>query len=153
MLLSQPLRSRWIKAFPPIVPSLRSRVIFKSVGSDTLGHETALWASAFEKLYPDVKIDVEVEGLGDGAAGAARRCGAVRPDVAADDGRGDQRRSKRNMATRFRSFRVAVDALAVYVNKDNPIPCLTIPQVSGIFASERSRPPAAPTSGPGATSA
>lgn len=39
------------------------------------------------------------------------------------------------MATRVSSFRVAVDALAVYVNKDNPIPCLTLPQVSGIFAS------------------
>jgi len=33
------------------------------------------------------------------------------------------------------SFRVAVDALAVYVNKDNPIPCLTLTQLSGIFSS------------------
>jgi phosphate transport system substrate-binding protein len=38
------------------------------------------------------------------------------------------------------SFRVAVDALAVYVNKDNPIPCLTLPQVSGIFSSSRKVP-------------
>ena len=34
----------------------------KSVGSDTLGREIALWASAFEKLYPDVKIDIEAKG-------------------------------------------------------------------------------------------
>jgi phosphate transport system substrate-binding protein len=32
-------------------------------------------------------------------------------------------------------FRVAVDALAVYVNKANPIPCLTLPQLSGIYSS------------------
>jgi phosphate transport system substrate-binding protein len=38
------------------------------------------------------------------------------------------------------SFRVAVDALAVYVNKDNPIPCLTLPQLSGIFSSNRMAP-------------
>ena len=38
------------------------------------------------------------------------------------------------------SFRVAVDALAVYVNKDNPIPCLTLPQLSGIFSSNRKAP-------------
>ena len=39
-------------------------------------------------------------------------------------------------AYKVSSFRVAVDALAVYVNKDNPISCLTLPQVSGIFLVE-----------------
>ena len=38
------------------------------------------------------------------------------------------------------SFRVAVDALAVYVHKDNPIPCLTLPQISGILSSNRKAP-------------
>ena len=33
----------------------------KSVGSDTLGHEAALWASGFEKLYPDVKIEIDAK--------------------------------------------------------------------------------------------
>jgi phosphate transport system substrate-binding protein len=32
-------------------------------------------------------------------------------------------------------FRVAIDALAVYVNKANPVPCLTLPQLSGIYSS------------------
>ena len=41
---------------------------------------------------------------------------------------------------RVSSFRVAVDALAVYVNKDNPVPCLTLPQISGIFSSNRKAP-------------
>lgn len=35
------------------------------------------------------------------------------------------------------SFRVAVDALAIYVNKDNPISCLTLQQVDQIFSSNR----------------
>jgi phosphate transport system substrate-binding protein len=34
-------------------------------------------------------------------------------------------------------FRVAVDALAVYVNKENPILCLTLQQVDQIFSSTR----------------
>jgi phosphate transport system substrate-binding protein len=34
----------------------------KSVGSDTLGHETEAWAKGFEKLYPDVKVDIEAVG-------------------------------------------------------------------------------------------
>ena len=32
------------------------------------------------------------------------------------------------------SFPVALDALAVYVNKDNPIECLTIEQLDQIFS-------------------
>jgi phosphate transport system substrate-binding protein len=34
-------------------------------------------------------------------------------------------------------FRVAVDALAVFVHKDNPIECLTLPQVDAIFSKTR----------------
>jgi ABC-type phosphate transport system substrate-binding protein len=34
-------------------------------------------------------------------------------------------------------FRVAVDALAVYVHKDNPILCLTLQQLDQIFSSTR----------------
>jgi hypothetical protein len=34
----------------------------KSVGSDTLGHETEAWAKGFEMLYPDVKVDIEAVG-------------------------------------------------------------------------------------------
>ncbi len=37
-------------------------------------------------------------------------------------------------------FRVAVDALAVYVNKANPVACLTLPQLSGIFSVNRKAP-------------
>ena len=31
----------------------------KSVGSDTLNNEMALWAKGFEGLYPDVKIEID----------------------------------------------------------------------------------------------
>jgi ABC-type phosphate transport system substrate-binding protein len=34
----------------------------KSVGSDTLNNEMALWAKGFEGLYPDVKIEIEGKG-------------------------------------------------------------------------------------------
>jgi phosphate transport system substrate-binding protein len=34
-------------------------------------------------------------------------------------------------------FRVAVDALAIYINKDNPIPCLTLQQLDRIFSATR----------------
>jgi phosphate transport system substrate-binding protein len=111
----------------------------KSVGSDTLGHESEAWAKAFEKLYPDVKVVIEATGS------------ATAP-TALIDGRAQFGPMSRPMTTaevaafeakygyKVSSFRVAVDALAVYVNKDNPIPCLTLPQLSGIFSSNRKAP-------------
>jgi phosphate transport system substrate-binding protein len=111
----------------------------KSVGSDTLGHEMTLWAKGFEGLYPDVKIDVEaawsatapsalVEGLS--------QFGPMSRPLTAEE----LAAFENKYGYRISSFRVAADALAVYVNKDNPIPCLTIPQLSGIFATTRKAP-------------
>jgi phosphate transport system substrate-binding protein len=106
----------------------------KSVGSDTLSQETEAWAKGFEKLYPYVKIEIE-------AAGSATAPSALL-DGRAEFGPMSRPMTGEEIATfeskygyRVSRFRVAVDALAVYVNKDNPIPCLTMPQLSGIFSS------------------
>jgi len=34
----------------------------KSVGSDTVDHEMQLWAKGFERIYPNVKIEIEGNG-------------------------------------------------------------------------------------------
>jgi PBP superfamily domain len=111
----------------------------KSVGSDTLGHETDAWARAFEKLYPDVKVDIEAVGSATAPTalveGRAQFGPMSRPMTA-----GETAAFEAKYGYKVASFRVAVDALAVYVNKDNPIPCLTIPQLSGIFSSNRKAP-------------
>ena len=98
-----------------------------------------IWAKAFENLYPDVKIEIEATGSATAPAalleGKSQFGPMSRPmtaeESAAFEGKYGYKVSR---------FRVAVDALAVYVNKDNPIPCLTLPQVSGIFSSERKAP-------------
>ena len=53
-----------------------------SVGSDTMNNMMALWAEAFRKMYPNVKIQIEGKGSSTAPAGADRRHLAVRPDVA-----------------------------------------------------------------------
>jgi phosphate transport system substrate-binding protein len=108
----------------------------KSVGSDTLDNEMALWAKGFEALYPDVKI--EIEGKGSATAPPALLAGAShfgpmsRP-MTADEVSAFEKKYGYKPAR----FRVAVDALAVYVNKDNPISCLTLQQVDQIFSATR----------------
>jgi len=111
----------------------------KSVGSDTLGHEMASWAKAFERLYPDVKITVEAKGSATAPEalldGTSQFGPMSRPMLASETAAFEQK-----YGYKISSFRVAVDALAVYVNKANPISCLTIPQVSGIFSPTRKAP-------------
>jgi phosphate transport system substrate-binding protein len=105
----------------------------KSVGSDTLGDLMRLWADEFTKLNPNVKIDIDAKGsstapsaLLDGAAQLAPMSRPMRSE--------EYEPFEKKYGYHPAAFPVAVDALAVYVNKDNPIPCLTIQQLDQIFS-------------------
>ncbi len=108
----------------------------KSIGSDTLNNVMALWAEGFSKLYPTLKI--EIEGKGSGTAPPALIAGTAqfgpmsRPMKGAEI---DDFESK--YGYKPTAVRVAVDTLAVFVNKDNPIKCLSLAQVDAIFSKTR----------------
>jgi phosphate transport system substrate-binding protein len=108
----------------------------KSVGSDTLGHQMMLWAKAFEGLYPDVRIEIEAAGSATAPAALLEGRSQFGP-MSRPMTEGELAAFENRYGYKIAKFRVAVDALAVYVNKDNPITCLTMPQLSGIFASTR----------------
>ena len=109
---------------------------FSSVGSDTLANLMTLWTEAFEKEYPNVKIQVQ-------AAGSSTAPPALTEGVANFGPMSRKMKDKEVEAfeTRFgykpMGVRVAIDALAIYVHKDNPIQSLTIPQIDAIFSSTR----------------
>src|SRR6266704_5629536 len=109
-----------------------------SVGSDTMNNMMTLWAESFIKLYPNVKV--QVEGKGSSTAPSALIAGTAQF--------GPMSRAMR--ATEIDQFegkygykptqvRTSYDALAVYVNKDNPIDKLTLAQVDAIFSKTRKR--------------
>jgi phosphate transport system substrate-binding protein len=109
-----------------------------SVGSDTMNNMMALWGETFQKLYPNVKI--QVEGKGSSTAPAALIAGtaqfgpmsrAMRPTEI------DQFESK--YGYKPTQIRTSYDALAVFVNKDNPVEKLTLAQVDAIFSKTRKR--------------
>lgn len=108
----------------------------KSIGSDTLNNLMTLWAEDFRKVYPGVKI--EIEGKGSSTAPPALIAStaqfgpmsrAMRPAEI------DQFEQK--YGYKPTQVRVAVDALAVYVNKDNPLKCVSLGQLDGIFSITR----------------
>lgn len=105
-----------------------------SIGSDTLNNLMTLWAEGFKALYPNVNI--QIEGKGSSTAppslieGTAQLGPMSRPMKASEI---DQ--FERKFGYKPTEIRVAIDALAVFVHKDNPIKGLSLQQVDSIFSS------------------
>ncbi len=109
---------------------------FSSVGSDTLANLMTLWSEQYKTFYPDVTIQIQ-------AAGSATAPPALIESIATFGPM--SRKMKPNEIAEFEqqfgykplAIPVAIDALSVYVNKNNPISGLSIPQVDAIFSSTR----------------
>jgi phosphate transport system substrate-binding protein len=109
-----------------------------SVGSDTMNNMMTLWAEAFIKMYPNVKV--QVEGKGSSTAPAALIAGTAQFGPMSRVMRAteiDQFESK--YGYKPTQIRTSYDALAVYVNKDNPLEKLTLAQVDAVFSKSRRR--------------
>ena len=107
-----------------------------SVGSDTLNNLMTLWAENFSKYYPNVKI--QIEGKGSTTAPPALIAGTAQLGPMSRPMKGGEiDQFEKKFGYKPTPIRTAVDALAVFVNKDNPIKCLTFPQVDAIFSKSR----------------
>jgi phosphate transport system substrate-binding protein len=109
-----------------------------SVGSDTMNNLMTLWGEAFAKMYPNVKI--QVEGKGSSTAPPALISGTAQFGPMSRAMRGteiDQFEAK--FGYKPTQLRTSYDALAVYVNKDNPLEKATLAEVDGVFSKSRRR--------------
>jgi phosphate transport system substrate-binding protein len=107
-----------------------------SIGSDTLNNLMTFWAEGFAKQYPNVKVQIEGKGSSTAPpaliAGTAQLGPMSRPMKASEIDAFEKKHGYKPTA-----IGVALDALGVYVNKDNPIQSLSIEQVDGIFSATR----------------
>jgi phosphate transport system substrate-binding protein len=107
-----------------------------SVGSDTLNNLMTLWAESFYKFYPNVKI--QIEGKGSTTAPPALIAGTAQLGPMSRPMRGTEiDQFEKKFGYKPTPIRTSVDALAVFVNKDNPIKCLTFEQIDAIFSKSR----------------
>jgi phosphate transport system substrate-binding protein len=107
-----------------------------SVGSDTLNNLMTLWAETFYKFYPNVKI--QIEGKGSTTAPPALISGTAQLGPMSRPMRGTEvDQFEKKFGYKPTPIRTAVDALAVFVNKDNPLKCLTMEQVDAMFSKSR----------------
>ncbi|WP_298292390.1 phosphate ABC transporter substrate-binding protein [Thiomonas sp.] len=109
---------------------------FTSIGSDTLNNLMTLWAEAYKRYYPNVNI--QIQGAGSSTAPPALTEGTSNfgPMSRMMNAKEIEAFEKKH-GYKPTAVPVAIDALAVYVNKDNPIKGLTMPQVDAIFSSTR----------------
>ena len=107
-----------------------------SIGSDTMNNLLTLWLEGFKKYYPNVNI--QVEGKGSSTAPPALISGTAQLGPMS-------RPMKKEEIDKFEAkfgykpteLRTSMDALAVYVNKDNSLTGLTLNQVDAIFSKTR----------------
>jgi len=107
-----------------------------SVGSDTLNNLMTLWAESFNKFYPNAKI--QIEGKGSSTAPPALIAGAAQLGPMSRAMKGTEiDKFEKKFGYKPTPIRTSVDALAVFVNKDNPIRCMTLAQVDAVFSKSR----------------
>jgi phosphate transport system substrate-binding protein len=105
-----------------------------SVGSDTLANLMTLWAEDFKRNYPNVNIQIQAAGSSTAPPALTEGTSNLGPM---------SRKMKDKELGAFEAkfgykptaIPVAIDALAVYVHKDNPVQGMTIEQVDAIFSS------------------
>ena len=109
-----------------------------SIGSDTLNNLMTLWAEGFRKEYPNVKIQIEGKGSSTAPPALIEGTAQVAP-MSRQMKSKEMDKFEAKFGYKATSFPVAVDALAVYVNKDNPVTCLSMDEVDAAFSKTRRR--------------
>ncbi len=107
-----------------------------SVGSDTLANMMTLWAEEFKRQYPNVNI--QIQAAGSSTAPPALTEGTSNLGPMSRKMKDKEIESFENkFGYKPTAIPVAIDALALFVNKDNPIKGLTIKEVDAIFSRTR----------------
>jgi phosphate transport system substrate-binding protein len=139
LLMSSGIATAQVKVDPKLpsykpAPGVSGTI--KSVGSDTMNNLMTLWAEAFNKHYLSVKV--EVEGKGSSTAPPALIAGTATFGPMSRPMKADELDAfEKKFGYKPVGLPTSIDMLAVYVNKDNPLKSLSLPQVDAIFSATR----------------
>jgi len=104
----------------------------KVTGSDTMVNLAGAWAAAFKKKHPD--ISVQVTGGGSGVGIAALSSGKIEIATASRAMKPKELElAKANTGKEPKQIQVGLDALAIYVNKQNPIESISLSALAKIY--------------------
>ncbi|NCO46709.1 MAG: phosphate ABC transporter substrate-binding protein PstS family protein [Vibrio sp.] len=105
-----------------------------SVGSDTLAGMTTLWVEEFNTIYPN--INAQVQASGSSTAPPALTEGTAQFGPMSRPMRGREIEAfERTHGYKPTALRVAIDAIGIFVHRDNSIKGLNFTQLDSIFSS------------------
>ncbi|MBP7148375.1 MAG: PstS family phosphate ABC transporter substrate-binding protein [Acidobacteria bacterium] len=139
LLCSPPALAQVVKIDPALAGYKKVAGVsgtISSVGSDTLNNLMTLWAEGFVKQYPGVKP--QIEGKGSSTAPPALIAGTAQfGPMSRLMKSGEIDEFEKKFGYKPTAVAVAIDGLAVFINKDNPLKELTLAQVDAIFSRNR----------------
>ncbi len=104
-----------------------------SIGSDTLNNLMTLWAEGFEAIYPNVNI--QIEGKGSSTAPPALIEGTAQLGPMSREMKGSEIDAfEARFGYKPTAVGTAIDALAIFVNKDNPLASISSQEIDSIFS-------------------
>lgn len=104
-----------------------------SVGSDTLNNMMTFWAEGFRKKYPNVNIQIEGKGSSTAPPALIEGTSQLGP-MSRKMKKKEEQKFEAKYGFKPTRIGVALDSLAVFINKDNPINGLSLQQVDAIFS-------------------
>jgi phosphate transport system substrate-binding protein len=108
----------------------------ESVGSDSMANLMIFWAEAFKKYYP--KVDISIQSTGSSTAPPALTKGQATIGPMSRLMNSEEIRAfETKTGYKPTPIAVAIDALAVFVHPDNPLPGLNMQQLDAIFSLAR----------------
>jgi len=105
-----------------------------SIGSDTLLEMMQDWTTDFKKMYSKVNVTINQKGSATAPPALISGLANIAPMSRKMT---DEETSAFEIKNGYKptAVRVAIDAIAIYVEKNNPIPGLSLPQVDAIFST------------------
>ncbi len=139
LAVGAPAGAQAIKVDPRVQPYKKVSGVsgtLNSVGSDTMNNLMTLWAEGFARFYPNVKV--QVEGKGSSTAPPALIEGTAQLGPMSRPMKSSEKEEfERKFGFKPTELPTSIDALAVYVHRDNPLKSLSLPQVDAVFSKTR----------------
>lgn len=105
-----------------------------SIGSDTMNNLMQLWGDGFRAIYPNVNI--QVQGLGSSTAPAALIEGTAQLGPMSRAMKSSEVDAfEKKYGYKPTEIKTSIDALGVFVNRQNPIKSLSLKQADAIFSN------------------
>jgi phosphate transport system substrate-binding protein len=107
-----------------------------SIGSDSLNNLMTLWAEGFAEFYPNVNIQIEGKGSSTAPPALIEGTAQLGP-MSREMSSKEIDAFEKKYGYKPTPVPAAIDALAVYVNKDNPIKGLSLQQIDAMMSATR----------------